>query len=80
MSRSSSPRTTSTTWALRFTPGLCIGNSFKWYALQDRQAYTAWLREELAERPPSLLVPCHGHVHELEPGAMEALVDRRLGS
>jgi glyoxylase-like metal-dependent hydrolase (beta-lactamase superfamily II) len=44
--------------------GLRIGNSFRWLAIGDGGAYRAWLEAELAERPPTVLVPAHGDVIE----------------
>ncbi|HJN72398.1 MAG TPA: hypothetical protein QGF58_00575 [Myxococcota bacterium] len=67
-------------WALRYSPGLCIGNSFKWYALDDRRAYRDWLHERLATDAPALLVPAHGDVTELQTGALAALTTARLGA
>lgn len=45
-------------------PGLRIGSTFRWLAFADPKAYRSWLEAELAERPPSVLVPAHGDVIE----------------
>ena len=65
-------------WLFNFTPGLCIGSSFKHIALADRAAYREWLFERLAEAPPTRLVPCHGHPVDVSGQELLDLARRRL--
>jgi len=71
-------------WILRtfgVRAGLGIIGTFKFVGLADRPAYGAWLREQLATDPPSVLISAHGHLAggpEL-PGQLSALVKRHFG-
>jgi len=62
------------------SPGLRIGGTFKWIALQNRQRYAQWLREQLAKDPPDILIPGHGAIIEDPQLAhrLQALTDARL--
>jgi len=42
------------------TPGLRIGQTWKFLQLGDRAAYKAWMLERLASSPPKKLVMAHG--------------------
>lgn len=70
-------------WFLRFTkatPGLCIGDTFRWVGLREEARYRAWLLDRLAERPPSRVGFCHGEPFEGESVADEltSLAELRL--
>lgn len=64
------------------SPGLRIGGTFKWIALQDRQRYGSWLRQQLATDPPDILIPGHGAIVEDPDLAqrLRQLADTRLPS
>ncbi|WP_119166362.1 hypothetical protein [Algihabitans albus] len=37
-------------------------STFPSFGIADREAYRDWLSEEIANRPPTMIVPCHGSV------------------
>lgn len=63
------------------TPGLRIGNTFKWGHLQDRAAYRDWILRRIDEDRPSILIPAHGEpIEDAELASrLRALVEKRLG-
>jgi hypothetical protein len=46
--------------ALDTTPGLSLGKTFRWLALDDRRAYAAWMLDALARERPTRLYVSHG--------------------
>lgn len=36
--------------------------TFPTYGIEDKGAYARWLEQELAARPPTMVVPCHGSI------------------
>jgi hypothetical protein len=43
-------------------PGLRLNGVAPLFMVKDKRALHRWLRDEAAEAPPSVLVPCHGDV------------------
>lgn len=54
--------------ALGAAPGLKLSQVIKWLLLDDRQAFKLWALDQLAQDPPTILIPSHG----------EVLIDREL--
>ncbi len=48
--------------ATRTSKGMRIGRTFTGLAVQDKQTYGAWLRQQLDADRPTLLLPGHGEV------------------
>ena len=46
--------------ATRTTPGLALGQTFRWLAISDERAYRAWLLDTLAAERPRRLIVSHG--------------------
>ncbi len=63
------------------TPGLRFGLIFKYLQLADRPVYREWVKEQLSQDRPRILVPAHGDLLEGDelPERLEALVRGRLG-
>ncbi|TNE87958.1 MAG: hypothetical protein EP330_16850 [Deltaproteobacteria bacterium] len=68
-------------WVNRSGPGLAISQLQKWGGLKQRAGFAAWVRERLAEDPPSALVPLHGAIETGDDLArrLDALVAERIG-
>jgi len=47
---------------LRTLPGLCIGDTFRWFAVRDRAAYRRWAADVLTREQPRRLAVCHGEI------------------
>lgn len=45
-------------------PGLRVGRTFRWLGIGDRPAYRAWLRRQIEDDRPRVLIPAHGDVVE----------------
>ena len=77
------PVSGATGWFLRVTkttPGLSLGQTFRWLALSDEKAYRAWLLETLAAERPRRVVFSHGALLD-EPDTthrLRALAEARL--
>jgi len=66
--------------ALKTTPGLSIGQTFRWLALKEERAYAAWLVAAIAREKPTRLYLSHGEPiasPEL-PARLAALAKSRL--
>ncbi len=65
---------------LKTTPGLAIGQTFRWMALRDRATYKKWILDGLERERPTRMLFSHGvaieglDLHE----RLAALVDARL--
>lgn len=46
--------------ATRTTPGLCLGQTFRWLALSDEKAYRGWLLATLEAERPRRVIFSHG--------------------
>jgi hypothetical protein len=62
------------------TPGLRIGQTWKWMQLSKRAEYKEWLLARLKDAPPKALIPAHGEMAEGADLAdrLAALVRERL--
>lgn len=61
------------------SPGLSLGNTFKWLATRDRRAYRSWLLRQLEADAPKQVVFGHGETLTGDvPGRLRELVARRL--
>lgn len=62
-------------------PGLRIGQSFLWVALDDPRAYAYWVLDQLVADKPVRLIPSHGEVIEGPElwSQLAALVRARVG-
>ena len=47
---------------LNIAPGLKIVPTWRWLALSHRKDYCAWVLRQLAQTPPTLLIPAHGEL------------------
>jgi hypothetical protein len=65
---------------LRATPGLAIGDTFKWVAVRDRTAYRSWMLQALERERPTELWMSHGErmATLALPGILSDLVRRRM--
>lgn len=66
--------------ATRATPGLSLGDTFKWLATRDRRRYRAWLLDRLERDQPTVMAFGHGAALEdpALPGRLRALAEARL--
>jgi hypothetical protein len=56
-------------------PGLCLGSTFRWVGVRDRDTYRAWLLERIAHDKPRILIPAHGAVVVNDAELPEKLTD-----
>jgi len=61
-------------------PGLKMSQVVKWLIVDDRTAFKLWVLQELAQSPPTVLVPAHGEADQAEGLALRLteLVNNRL--
>jgi hypothetical protein len=66
--------------AMKIAPGLCIGGTFTFLCIEDRDAYRAWVLDAIRREEPRRVLFSHGDVLEEDAAArLEAVVRARLG-
>jgi hypothetical protein len=57
----------------RSAPGLRLNGVASLFMMKDRRAVWRWLKREVEQQPPALLLPCHGDVVRMDPPGRQLL-------
>ena len=61
-------------------PGLKISQVVKWFILNNRQSFKAWVLNQLYQDNPTTLIPSHGEIRQdpLLPASIRKVINQRL--